>query len=425
LTAAKKPTLVEALGDKRMLAILLLSVASGLPYLLTSSTLQAWLADAKVDIKTIGVFSLVGVPYIFKFLWAPLLDRYSPPLLGRRRGWILLFQLALCVAIAVMGTGSPTEDLLTLAVMAFIVVFLSASQDIVINAYMVDVAMPAERALVAAASTFGYRTAAMFAGAVLLSIAHFIGWRQAYLLVAALMLCTTFATFRSPEPEAPGRPPPTLADAVFHPLRDLLSRHGAWGFLLLVLLYKVGDAVALSLYSAFMIKGVGFSLNELAYGGKVNMTVSTMTGVAIGGWLYMRLGMFRSLMIFGIGQALTNLMYMWLALAGKKFWLLVLATSVDTGVGGMGQAAFTAFLFSQCSPSFSAFQYALLSALAVVPRTVISSSAGYVVAAVGWPRFFVVTFLAAMPGLAVLLVLRPLIHQLEAQDAARIAAKAS
>jgi MFS transporter, PAT family, beta-lactamase induction signal transducer AmpG len=418
LTADKKPTLWEALGDKRMLAILLLSVASGLPFNLTGSTLQAWLADAKVDIKTIGIFSLVGTPYIFKFFWAPVLDRYLPPLLGRRRGWILLFQLGLCIAIAVMGTGSPTEDLLTLAVMAFIVVFLSASQDIVIDAYRVDVVPPAERALAAAATTFGYRTAAMFAGAVLLSIAHFLGWRQAYLLVAALMLCTTFATLRSPEPEVPGRPPQTLAKAVIHPFKDLLSRHGAWGFLLLVLLYKVGDAFALSLYSAFMIKGVGFSLDELAYGGKVNMTVSTMTGVALGGWLYMRLGMFRSLLIFGIGQACTNLMYMWLALAGKKFWLLVLATSVDTGVGGMGQAAFTAFLISQCSSSFSATQYALLSALTAVPRTVISSTAGYVVAAVGWSKFFVVTFLAAIPGLALLIFLRPLIYELEARDAA-------
>jgi MFS transporter, PAT family, beta-lactamase induction signal transducer AmpG len=417
LTAARKPTLIEALGDKRMLAILLLSVASGLPFLLTSSTLQAWLADSKIDIKTIGIFSLVGLPYILKFLWAPLLDRYLPPLLGRRRGWILIFQLALCVAIAVMGTGSPTTDLPALAAMAFIVVFLSASQDVVINAYTVDVIPPSERALVAVATSFGFRTAAIFAGAVLLSIAHFLGWQQAYLLVAALMLCTTFATFHSPEPEVAGLPPQTLANAVVHPFKDLLSRHGAWGFLLLVLLYKVGDAFALSLYSAFMIKGVGFSLNELAYGGKVNMTVSTMAGVAIGGWLYMRLGMFRSLLIFGIGQACTNLMYMWLALAGKKFWLLVLATSVDTSVGGMGQAAFVGFLISQCSPSFSATQYALLSALAAVPRIVFSSTAGYVVDAVGWSNFFVVTFLAATPGLALLLFLRPLIYELEARDA--------
>lgn len=418
VTTAAKPTLKQALGDKRMLAVLLLSFASGLPFNLTGSTLQAWLASAHVDIKTIGIFALVGTPYILKFLWAPLLDRYLPPLLGRRRGWILINQLALAVAIAVMGLGSPAEDLRSLGVMALLVAFLSASQDIVVDAYRVDVIPPAERAIAAAAATFGYRSAAMFAGALLILIAGYLGWRLAYLLVSAIMLATVFATLRAPEPEVPGRPPLTLADAVIHPLRDLLSQPGAWGFLLLVLLYKVGDAFALSLYSAFMIKGVGFSLQELSIAGKVNMTVSTMIGVAIGGWVYMRWGMFRSLLVLGIGQALTNLLYMWLALAGKKLWLLVLATSVDTSVGGMGQAAFIAFLVAQCNSSYSATQYALLSALAAVPRTIISSVAGYVVAAVGWAHFFVITFLTAMPGLVLLILLRSRINRLEARDSA-------
>jgi PAT family beta-lactamase induction signal transducer AmpG len=405
------------LGDKRMLAVLLLSFASGLPFNLTGSTLQAWLASEHVDIKTIGIFALVGTPYILKFLWAPFLDRYLPPLLGRRRGWILINQLALAIAIAVMGLGSPSADLASLGAVALLVAFLSASQDIVVDAYRVDVIPPSERALAAAAATFGYRSAAMFAGAILILIAGFLGWRLAYLLVSAIMLATTLATLRAPEPETPGRPPPTLADAVIHPLRDLLSQPGAWGFLLLVLLYKVGDAFALSLYSAFMIKGVGFSLQELSIAGKVNMTVSTMIGVAIGGWVYLRWGMFRSMLVLGIGQALTNLLYMWLALAGKKLWLLVLATSVDTSVGGMGQAAFIAFLVAQCNASFSATQYALLSALAAVPRTIISSVAGYVVAAVGWAHFFVITFLTAIPGLVLLIILRNRINQLEAREA--------
>lgn len=417
LTATGKPTLRQALGDKRMMAVLLLSFASGLPFNLTGSTLQAWLASEHVDIKTIGIFALVGIPYILKFLWAPLLDRYLPPLLGRRRGWILINQLALAVAIAVLGLESPARDLSSLGTVALLVAFLSASQDIVVDAYRVDVIPPTERALAAAAATFGYRSAAMFAGAILILIAGYLGWRLAYLLVSAIMLATTLATLRAPEPEVPGRPPATLADAVIHPLRDLLNRPGAWGFLLLVLLYKVGDAFALSLYSAFMIKGVGFSLQELSIAGKVNMTVSTMFGVAVGGWVYLRWGMFRSMLVLGVGQALTNLLYMWLALAGKKLWLLVLATSVDTSVGGMGQAAFIAFLVAQCSASYSATQYALLSALAAVPRTIISSVAGYVVAAVGWAHFFVITFLTAMPGLLLLIILRSRINQLEARDA--------
>ena len=418
MTTAAKPTLRQALGDTRMLAILLMSFASGLPFNLTGFTLQAWLASEGLNIKTIGIFSLVGLPYVFKFLWAPLLDRYLPPILGRRRGWILIYQACLAVSIGIMGFSSPTQAPYALAAIALIVAFLSASQDIVIDAYRVDTIPASERALAAAAAAFGYRSAAMLAGAVLVVIAAHLGWRLAFLAVAIVMAATMLSTLWAPEPLTPGRPPQTLADAVWHPLRDLLSQKGAWGFLLLVLLYKVGDAFALSLYSAFMIKGVGFSLDELSIAGKVNMTVSTMIGVTLGGWIYMRWGMFRSLLTFGIGQALTNLLYMWLALAGKKLWLLVLATTLDTMVGGMGQAAFVAFLVSLCSSSFSATQYALLSALAVIPRATTGAIAGTVVSAIGWANFFVVTFLTAIPGLILLVILRGPLHELAARDVA-------
>jgi PAT family beta-lactamase induction signal transducer AmpG len=187
---------------------------------------------------------------------------------------------------------------------------------------------------------------------------------------------------------------------------------------LLVLLYKVGDALALSLYSTFMIQGVGFSLEELSIAGKVNMTISAMVGVAFGGFIYMRWGTFRSLLIFGIGQALTNLLYVWLALAGKKIWLLALATSLDTMIGGMGQAAFVAFLVSLCSVDFSATQYALLSALATLPSNVTGAIAGTLVPIVGWPRFFVITCLSAVPGLILLVILRAPLNELSARDTA-------
>ena len=236
------------------------------------------------------------------------------------------------------------------------------------------------------------------------------------------MALTVLVTLWAPEPVTPGRPPRTLADAVVQPLRDLLRHEGAWGLLLLVLLYKVGDAFALSLYSAFMVKGVGFSLHELSIGGKVNMTVSSMIGTALGGWLYLRWGLFRSMLTFGVAQAATNLLYMWLALVGKKFWLMILATSVDNLAGGMGQAAFVAFLMAQCSASFSATQYALLSALAAVPRVIMGAIAGHVVASVGWANFFVVTFATAMPGLALLTYLRDRIRKLEGREAVSAAA---
>lgn len=402
-----------------MTAVLLLSFASGLPFNLTNFTLQAWLASAGLAIKTIGFLSLVALPYNFKFLWAPLLDRFTPPNLGRRRGWILIFQASLAVCIGTMGFCSPTKELYVLAVVAIILAFLSASQDIVVDAYRVDTIPPSERALAAAATAFGFRTAAMLAGAVLVIIAGHFGWRLAYLLVACLMAATMFATVRAPEPQTPGHPPRTLADAIWHPLRALLNQKGIWGLLLLVLLYKVGDALALSLYSTFMLRGVGFSLDELGIAGKLNMTVSTMIGVTLGGWLYMRWGTFRSLLIFGIGQSLTNLLYMWLALAGKKVWLLVLATAMDTMIGGMGQAAFVAFLMSLCSANFSATQYALLSALATLPRNVTGAVAGSLVPVIGWAHFFMVTCLAAVPGLLLLLILRVPLNELGARETAK------
>ncbi len=330
MTAAAKPTLRQALGDKRMVAILFLSFASGLPFNLTNFTLQAWLASAGLSIKVIGIFSLAALPYNVKFLWAPFLDRYLPPILGRRRGWILIFQACLTICIGVMGFSSPTKEPYVLGAIAVFLAFLSASQDIVIDAYRVDTIPASERGLAAATQAFGYRTAAMLAGAVLVYIAGSLGWQLAFLCVAGLMATMMLATIWAPEPDAPGHAPRTLADAVWHPLRALLKERGIWGFLALILLYKLGDALALSLYSTFMIRGVGFSLHELSIAGKVNMTVSTMIGVAFGGWVYLRWGTFRSLLIFGIGQALTNLLYMWLALAGRKVWLLVLATSLDT-----------------------------------------------------------------------------------------------
>jgi MFS transporter, PAT family, beta-lactamase induction signal transducer AmpG len=416
LTEPPKLKLRQALGDKRIVAVLVMSFASGLPFNLSGFALQAWLASAGVDLKTIGIFSLVALPYIFKFLWAPLLDRFLPPLLGRRRGWIVIFQACLAIAIGVMGFSSPTEAPYALACIALVVVFLSASQDIVIDAYRVDTIPAAERGLAAAAQVFGYRTAAILGSTVLVLIAAHTSWHLAFLIVAVLMAANMLGTLWAPEPITPGLPPKTLADAVWHPLRDLVSQKGAWGFLVLVLLYKFGDAFALSLYSAFMIKGVGFSLDELSIAGKANMTVSTIIGVTLGGWIYMRWGMFRSLLTFGIGQSLTNLMYMVLALAGKKVWLMALATTLDTGVGGMGQAAFVGFLTSLCSSNFSATQYAILSAMASIPRVTTGAIAGAVVTVIGWPRFFVLTCLCAAPGLILLVVLRRPLQELAMRD---------
>ena len=420
MTEQPKPTFWQALGDKRIVAVLLMSVASGMPFNLSGSgfAFQAWLASAGVDLKSIGLFSLVSLPYSVKPLWAPLLDRYVPPFFGRRRGWIVIFQACLAVVIGVMGFSSPTAAPFYLAAIALLMVFLSSSQDIVIDAYRVDTIPASERGIAAAATAFGYRTGSVLASTVLVLIASVSSWHLAFLVIAVFMAATMLSTIWAPEPLTPGQPPRTLATAFWNPLKHLISQKGAWGFLLLVLLYKAGDAFALSLYSAFMIKGVGFSLVELSIAGKANMTISTIAGVTLGGWIYMRWGMFRSLLVFGIGQALTNLLYTVLALSGKKLWLMALATTLDTGVGGMGQAAYVGFLMSLCSSSFSATQYALLSAMASIPRNVTGAIAGTLVTAIGWPKFFVVTCLTAVPGLVLLVILRKPMQELAARDSA-------
>ncbi len=407
-----------------MVAILLMGAASGLPFNLTLSTLQAWLADAKIDIKVIGWFGLVGIPYLLKFLWAPLLDRYLPPLLGRRRGWIVILQALLAVDIALMGTCDPGTMIFRLQAFAVALVFLSASQDIVIDAYRVDLVPPRERGLASALTGFGYRGAASFASTGVILIASFVGWHLAYATAAAVMALMILATLWSPEPEMPARAPNTLSQAVVDPFLDFLRHRNVWGLLLLVPLYKVGDAFALTLYSAFMIKGVGFSLAELSIAGKANMTISTLAGTAIGGWLYLRWGLLRSLLTLGIAQAVTLLLFLWLAYAGKKVWLLVLVTSVDTLAGGMGQAAFTAFLMCLCTTGYSATQYALLSALAAIPRVFMSPVAGYVVDRLGWANFFLIAFFTCLPGLAVLLFLRDTIRAIDAREKASAAAAA-
>ena len=420
MTEQPKPTFWQALGDKRIVAVLLMSFASGMPFNLSGSgfAFQAWLASAGVDLKSIGLFSLVSLPYSVKPLWAPLLDRYVPPFFGRRRGWIVIFQACLAVAIGVMGFSSPTAAPFYLAAIALLMVFLSSSQDIVIDAYRVDTIPASERGIAAAATAFGYRTGSVLASTVLVLIASVAGWHLAFMVIAVFMAATMLSTIWAPEPLTPGQPPRTLATAFWNPLKALISQKGAWGFLLLVLLYKAGDAFALSLYSAFMIKGVGFSLAELSLAGKANMTISTIAGVTLGGWIFMRWGMFRSLLVFGIGQSLTNLLYTVLALSGKKLWLMALATTLDTGIGGMGQAAYVGFLMSLCSSSFSATQYALLSAMASIPRNVTGAIAGSLVSAIGWPKFFVVTCLTAVPGLVLLVILRKPMQELAARDSA-------
>ncbi len=398
--------LADIAGNGRVAAALTLGFASGLPFNLSQSTLQAWLASLNVDLKTIGWLTLVGVPYTFKFLWAPFLDRFVPPFLGRRRGWIVLFQAAIALAIAGLGVQAPAESIYAVATLALLLSFLSASQDVVIDAYRTDTLRPAERGVGSTAVQLGWRLATLLSGAFALILQHYIGWRQTYLLMALLMGLTVVLTLRAPEPERRVVPPRTLRAAVVEPLGELLLRPGAIALIALIVLYKLGDAAALSLSTAFLIKGVGFTAVEVGFAAKTTTIAAILLGTVIGGLAYGRLGLYRSLLVFGVLQAATNLLYSWLALAGRDLLVMITAVGFDNLAGAMGATVFGAFLMALCDARFSAFQFAVLSALSALARSFIGPVAAYVVGRIGWPPFFVLTFLSAAPGLLLLWRLR-------------------
>ena len=398
--------ILQAIANRRIAVMLPLGFASGLPLALTGQTLQAWLTEENIAITTIGIFTLVGVPYTLKFLWAPLMDRFVLPWLGRRRGWMALTQFALFAGIATVAFIGPTDWIWVFGVLALAVAFTSASQDVAFDAYRADVLKEPERGFGAGVSVTGYRIAMLVSGGLALIIADHTGWLSTYLLMAAFMMIGVAATLLSPEPTYAPAAPRTLGDAVWGPLGEFFSRSPAVGLLVLIILYKIGDAFAGSLTTAFLLRGVGFSLSQV---GLVNKWVgwgATIVGALAGGAFMVRLGLFRSLLIFGLLQAFSNLSFMVLAVVGKSLVMMVVAVVFENFSGGMGTAAFVAFLMSLCDHRYTATQYALLSALAAIGRVFVGPPSGFLVEAVGWVTFFFITFLAALPGLWLLWCLR-------------------
>jgi PAT family beta-lactamase induction signal transducer AmpG len=403
----------KSLANHRVATVAFLGFSSGLPLALTGGTLQAWMTVEGVDLKTIGIFSLVGLPYALKFFWAPLLDRYALPFLGRRRGWILGIQITMMGLIILLGLTSPKETPLLVALIALLLTFTSASQDIVIDAYRTDVLREKERGLGVAVSVTGYRIAMLTSGALALILAGPLGWRLTYLLMAGLMIVGTMATIFGPEPEDLVRPPQSLKEAISGPLSEFFERPAAWAFLALIVLYKIGDAFAGSLTTAFLIRGPGFSIGEVGTINKGLGLIATIFGALYGGVMLARLGLYRSLMIFGILQAISNLSFMVLAYAGKVYSLMVAAVAFENLAGGMGTAAFVAFLMALCNRRYTATQFALLSALASLGRIFVGPPSGYLSHEVGWVVFFFITFLAALPGLFLLYMMRQNILSLD------------
>ena len=407
---------MNQLLNPRVVTVLFLGFSSGLPLALSGGTLQAWLTIEDVDIKTIGLFSLVGLPYTLKFLWSPLMDRFVVPIFGRRRGWIALSQLALIGLILGMSVTSPQNGLWFLALLAFCLTFVSASQDVAIDAYRTELLRERERGMGAAVSVTGYRVAMLVSGALALILSEYLGCRATYMLIALIMSIGVVAVWLGPEPEDPGTPPASMKDAVEGPFKEFFSRTGVWSLLALIVLYKLGDAFAGSLTTTFLIRGVNFSVGEVGAINKGMGLASTISGALFGGVLMARLRLFKSLLIFGILQAVSNLSFMVLALVGKSYPLMIFTIAFENLAGGMGTAAFVAFLMILCNHSYTATQFALLSALASLGRVFVGPLSGVLVDGMGWTVFFFTTFLFALPGLVLLWVMREVVKGTEAAN---------
>nr|WP_312433979.1 muropeptide transporter [Achromobacter sp.] len=401
----------------RVAPLLVLGFASGLPLALTGGTLQAWATVEGVPLQEIGFLTLVGAAYTIKFLWAPFIDRFAPPVLGRRRGWMLVTQLLLALTILAMGMLSPSSTLMPLAALAVLVVFLSATQDIAFDAYCTDVLRKEERGAGAAVRVMGYRLAMIASGGLALIMAdQWIGWGNTYMVMGGLMLLCALATLWAPEPEHVARPPRTLREAVNEPLREFFMRRGAMEVLLLIVLYKLGDAFAGALSTTFLIRGAGFTPTEVGTVNKVLGLAATIFGALAGGALMSRWGLYRSLMAFGLLQAVSNLAYWLIAVSPKSLWLMATGVGIENLCGGLGTASFVGLLMALCHQRFSATQFALLSALSAVGRTYLAGPlTPPLVDYLGWPGFFLLTVVIALPGLVLLRKLRGTIETMEKQ----------
>lgn len=392
--------------NRRIITVLLLGFSSGLPLALTGSTLQAWYTKSGVNLLTIGALSLAGIPYVWKFLWAPIMDKLVPPWWGRRRGWISLTQLGLCIALFGLSNMNPGETPGLVGIMALCIAFLGASQDIAIDAYRADILRPEERGLGAAATTFGFRIAMLTSGALALILADHVGWRLAYEIMAVLMGISILATYWGPDLPHSNDAPSSFKEAIINPFREFKMREGIGVILLFVVLYKFGDALALSLITNFLLNGMGFTLTEIGIANKAVAISAAIAGAFVGGLCLVRMNLFSALFWFGLAQAFSNLMFMLLAYVGKNYGLMVASVFIENFCSGLSTAAFLAFLMSLCNKRYSATQFASLSALSTIGRVFLGPLAALMVTHLGWINFFFSSFLACFPGIILLSILR-------------------
>jgi len=389
-----------------MLCVLILGFSSGLPLLLIGGTLKLWMKDMNIDLTIIGIFSLVGLPYTLKFLWAPIMDRFVPPFLGRRRGWIFICQIALIIGISGLGMTNPVEAPWAMALIAFFVAFCSASQDIAIDAYRRDLLLDEELGLGSALAVNGYRVGMLVAGALAATMADQIPWRLVYLIMAGAMGIGIVTTLFSPDPEESVLPPGSIMEAVVQPFVEYFSRKGALVILAFILLYKLGDSMASEMFNPFYLD-MGFSKTNIGAVAKLFGFWATIVGGLAGGVILLRLGISRCLWIFGILQAFSTLCFSFLARIGNDLYALAAVIAFENLSSGMGTAAYVAFMASLCNKKFTATQYALLTSLMGVPRVILGATTGYLAKEMGWYSFFLFCSLLAIPGMLLLFRVAP------------------
>ena len=399
-------SMLKVILSGRMVVALMMGFSCGLPLLLTITVLQAWMKEEGVDLTVIGMMALVGLPYTLKFLWAPFLDRFTLPLLGRRRGWMLVAQVALLVSIAGLGSTDPGNSPWMVAFAAFLVTFFSASQDIVVDAYRREDLPDQELGLGSSLYVNGYRMGMLLASGGGLIMADSIPFSMVYLIMAACILPGVLTTLLAPEPEITLGTPKTVKEAALDPLVEYFSRQGAVWMLAFILLYKIGDTMASAMTTPFYLD-IGFSKTEIGAIVKLFGFWATIAGTLAGGVLMLRLGINRSLWVFGFFQAISTACFALLARIGHSVAALSGVIAFENLSSGMGTAAYMAFMASITNKRFTATQYALLTSLMGVPRVLASAPTGFLAKNLGWASFFIACTLIAIPGMLLLLKFAP------------------
>ncbi|PIZ04149.1 MAG: hypothetical protein COY58_05700 [Gammaproteobacteria bacterium CG_4_10_14_0_8_um_filter_38_16] len=395
--------------NRRLIAILFLGFSSGLPLALISSTLQAWYTVTGVSIVTIGWLTLVGQPYAYKFLWAPFLDRWMPIKMGRRRSWIFIMQLALALSFAFMAFLHPEKTPLLLAVIALCVALFSSTQDTAFDAYRTELLPDQEKALGTSVYIIAYRIAMMVSGAFALIFAAKVGWRAMYLMMSGCFVGLLLITKIAPNPIEAQHQPHTLKQAMIEPMRSFFTRKNAVLILVFIVIYKLCDAMALSLNTTFLIRGVGFSLVQIGAISKVAGILALFLGSVLGGFLIPYFGVYRSLWIFGILQMSSNLLYAWIAVVGKNLIVMSIAIFGENFFSALGTIAFLVFLMNLCDRRYTATQYALFSAVAALGRIFIGPVSAELVQHWGWVDFYIFSAIIGLPSLIILTYLKSMV----------------